>query len=753
MRWVAVGSALVGSVALACIGELVSSVHFNTAGADLALPPSAIVLNVWDEHLTRDASEPSYRYVEGEYEAQEVRRKRIDEALAAAQAKAVASPTPETLRAAAVAARAKVEFAQATQGDGLDSARDRAEVFEVVAKAPSATLGTYLEARARLDGGKPADAAALLAKAPATGAGDPLAPQWRYLDGILLYDRGRLSEAAACFEEAARAKSSPRRAPALIMAARSLLRGPKPSARDLARAESALDALDAEFGGGRFAWSSRGWRGRLALLRGQRGAALAAYLKQSDTARTTPERINALASTRLVLAGLDAAGSAAFRAEVKRDPSLLRPYLDYRIHHTVLTAAGRTSLYAFVREFSSGGPVRLGGDLRAYLAEMALAAGDREGAGREASAALAAGAERSDLARYVLGGVALRAKRWPEAERQFRTVAERPGSLARAAKEPLALALERQGRLGDALDLYWDLGYDLDRAYLLDVKMTPDEVRGYLDRQPAGARADLVRYSLGMRLLRLDRYDEAEALFLDLGDRRAALAKAGSREYAWAADESKTEIDKLYDPLETARELRRLRKTLDGTKGEERAGAMYALASLYYTRRNLLLYNAALWSGGRGVMDFADTASQANDANDGRRIEAHLYEHECLWRARAACLQIVKEAPDSPWAAKALYRAATAERRLADFNPQWRGISAKRLNLWKAAAGHLETLAARFPNDPLAKNARKYAGVFREEAGDAWKALTPDERLARIRLRAGRDPGVAGLERGGVGGL
>ncbi|RYG62544.1 hypothetical protein EON77_22095 [bacterium] len=165
-----------------------------------------------------------------------------------------------------------------------------------------------------------------------------------------------------------------------------------------------------------------------------------------------------------------------------------------------------------------------------------------------------------------------------------------------------------------------------------------------------------------------------------------------------------------------------MKRTIEGARGEAKPEAMYALASYYYTRRNLLLYNASLWKGDRVTalgMYWSDTT---NDATDRKTRIAHAYEHECLARARATCLAIAKQFPDSPWAAKALYRAATAERRLADFNPMWRDLSRYQTNFWRAAAGHLEELATRFPNDPLATNARKYAKVFQEEAGDGWKA-------------------------------
>lgn len=727
VRIAAIGLVAAGGIAYACMGDVLSSVHFNTTGTDLALPPSPLMINSWEEHAERDATEPRYDYDEAKEEALTVRRKRVGEALAKAQAVAVAKPTVENLRAAAVAARAQVEL-----GENLDSSRDRAELFETAARKPSTSLGSYLRACALVDSGKPAEArkifADLLASDRVDTRLDSIASHWLYLDAIAAYDLGQDDEAANLFEGAANLKTT-RRAPALIMVARTLLRAERPTEAAISRAGAALDQLDAEFAGGRFAWSSVGWRGRIDSLKGERGKALAAYLRQSDAARSNEQQINALASIRQTLARLDAASSTGFRTEVRKDPTLLRPYLEYRIHHTALTAQGRTSLYAFAQEFGLA-RAKVGGDLRASLAEMALLAGDTTGAVREANAALAANTRTPELAHYVLGGVALRGGDLKEAEGHFRSATKGTGPVARGAKEPLALILERTARLGEAADIYRELGYSLDYAYLLDVKMSLPELKAYAERQPE-SRSALVRYAYAMRLLRKERFDEAETIFADLGNARIRLAQPGSSLFAWNPSGAAPTIDALYDPLVTARDLRALKRTIEGARGEERPQAMYALASYYYTRRNLLLYNASLWKGGRETAIGPFFSDTTNDATDRKMRLEHAYEHESLARARAICLAIVKEFPESPWAAKALYRAATAERRLADFNPQWRDISKYRGNLWKQAAGHLTELATRFPNDPLAANALKYAKVFEEEAGEGWKALAPSAK-ARV---------------------
>ena len=71
---------------------------------------------------------------------------------------------------------------------------------------------------------------------------------------------------------------------------------------------------------------------------------------------------------------------------------------------------------------------------------------------------------------------------------------------------------------------------------------------------------------------------------------------------------------------------------------------------------------------------------------------------------------------------KALYRAATASRRLADFNNWWR-LYGNTATLYDSAIALMERCAAEYPNEPLAARARKYAKAFADEkAGNLLNA-------------------------------
>src|SRR5206468_2503097 len=130
------------------------------------------------------------------------------------------------------------------------------------------------------------------------------------------------------------------------------------------------------------------------------------------------------------------------------------------------------------------------------------------------------------------GAVYHKQKRYTAALADFNTLLARfPKSpLQHGAREELALLHEAVGDLGGALEQYFALGYQTDVAFLLDARMTRDEMRRYMrlhrdmpyrlqphwgeETPPARSirytRNDVIAYSLGIRCLRDERWDEAE---------------------------------------------------------------------------------------------------------------------------------------------------------------------------------------------------------------------------------------------------
>ena len=85
--------------------------------------------------------------------------------------------------------------------------------------------------------------------------------------------------------------------------------------------------------------------------------------------------------------------------------------------------------------------------------------------------------------------------------------------LARGARENLALIAEDNGDLDGALEQYIGLKYTLNIAYFVDVVMTPEQLAGFTERHPETSANDLLFYSLGVRYLRVSRWDDARKAF------------------------------------------------------------------------------------------------------------------------------------------------------------------------------------------------------------------------------------------------
>jgi len=320
------------------------------------------------------------------------------------------------------------------------------------------------------------------------------------------------------------------------------------------------------------------------------------------------------------------------------------------------------------------------------------------------------------LAVYVEGSALRKLGRIPEADKALSgLIKDFPDShLANPARELLAICQEAQGKFADALDTYRALGFDLDIAYLVDVRMSPEQVRAYAATHPE----PLWALSLGYRYLRQNRLKEAEAALSSIPTaERRKLALVGSQDYRWV---NTGRQDTIPDPLVTAQALIRLTNAVAAMTGEKQAAAMYALGSYQYDRRDLLEYNAALWKGSRQLLAY--TNSVTTDASDQRSITTHMLEAEDLNRARVIFLNLAKTHPKSEWAARALYRAACATNRLAGFNEWWRSQN-KRADRYEASAQLMARVYREHPKSPLARWARKYEPVFRREGKSEAMAM------------------------------
>jgi hypothetical protein len=728
-RAIAIGSAGMAGVALvlACGGGYGDTVHFNDV-PDFGVPPPPLVIGAWEESTSRPIPS-SGRYDEGGYEESWKR----EEARRATAKKATQQAFEFEGRgdyAAAAGAWATVRSNTPTDPAQLEEgavpaefARDREEVLRQATKATKATVETYLRLTDRLrKEPKAADVVAELEKlAEATEAG-PLRAHARYALASRLYDDGKYDEAASAYEAAA-ALGGPRQEPALMMAIRATLHGrtgweeaERADAAHVAHGRELIDRLLKLNPQTRFRASAEGWRLRAAYLAGERVPALQGYLRHLAAARDVDGQVSLLSSIRKVVESLKPEEAKAFRASVLVDPTLLQPYLDYRLYHTESTPAQLTSLVSFANEVLAKKPnAKLSSEVEARLAEIAYLQGDSKRARSYAERSLAEpDGARADLATYIrAAALAKSGLREPAREALAGYETRFKNSYLRlAAVEQRALNNERLGRWEDALADYQTLNYTGDLAYLIDVRMTPAQVEAY-----AREKKDRVwaRLAAGYRRLRLGDYDAAATWFESIPTpERRKLTEAGSRGYAWLEPDSpNSPLDRIPDPLTTARELGKLSQ-------DKSAKGLYAFASYFYDRRNLLLYNAAAWKGLRASLGWGWNEKIATPEDEAARRRHH-FEHECLWRARVACLELAKRYPKDPLAPRALYRAATATRRLANFNPWWR-VDNEKTDRYAEAASLLRRVYTEYPKAPLAKNARKYEKVFRQEGSRSFTA-------------------------------
>lgn len=699
----------------ACSGSIYDSVHYNDAQPDFGAPPSRVVITAWEESPSRPVPDAAgwddSPYDEAKEKATTARVEKLRKEFEEGQ----------DYSAVEIAARSLVK----EEIEDRESIREAGEIARI-AKAPFPLFREYIAAR------KDPKGEAKLATLAANAKAGILRDYAAYGLAALKYDDGKYDDAAKAYETvAAHTKVDELRQTALIMAVRTRLRGVlldsgkwKISPASLEAGTKDIAMLRADYPKSRFIANAYNWETRTLYLEGKPAEAFLRYLSQLDMGKDYESRVNAISSLDELKGELKGITADKVREGLLNSPELLQPYLEYRLYHSrgdvKKDLANLAKLAKAVLDKKPNAALSAG--ILARLAEIAyLQGGDYETADEWATESLKTEASnkeeaRRDLATFVLASAQLKERLLDKAAENYKKLFEdyEHSYLVGAARENLALIHEQKGEWGKALDLYRALNYRFDIATLVDVRMSIEELQQYVASHQEDPELAKFKYALGMRYLRKDNLDEAERWFKDISEaKRKELSEAGSHDYAWL-DDGKSAHDQLADPLDTIRDLRDLRGKITGAgNANDKAAAQYALASYWYERRNLLLYNPSLWSGGRSVLaGFWDAG--VDKAGYAKAIEEHHYEHECLWKARKLCVVLAKETPTAPVAAKALYRAACAARRLADFNPYWRTPKIAK-PLWNECVTLMERVAKEYPNDALAKNATKYGKVFKEE--------------------------------------
>jgi len=713
-----------GVLALACAFENYPSVHFNTDQPDFGAPPRPLNIACWGEDTnralgsaargaTRDWNQEYYLRLRWEAKGAEALRnaRRLEE-------RGLLEQSIDHYRNAL------------RHGAGDPAAiRDRQElVSERTSSLDHKLLRDYLAARRDYEFSHLKRSEQKMMEIAANPRAGVLRAHAAYVLGAIEYDRGSYNKAAAVFERvAASYPRSPRRESALIMIPRSLLRSPKdadpyspkwldapaPQASAVVRSRKAIETLLRVYPQSRFRPDALGWLARCDYVRCRRVAALEAYLRQYGSFTREADRLRAAASVYFASAKLTPADAKRFRIDLLENTDLLAPYLDFRLYHGHALKRDLPRLADLAARAARRSHLRLPSRIAARLAEIEYLRGRYRGAVRWSNQALSMRAgQGTDLALYVRGAARRKSRLYASSESDFeRLLRQFPKSyLCGGARENLALLYERRRRPDLALDHYLKLGYTEDIAYALDALMTTRQVAAYLRSHPSHSQRDMLIYTLGIRQLRDGLYTDAERTLARLSDRTIRQMMTTGQACWWQSTHTTAR-----DPRKSASDLAHLDRAARKARGASaKAAALYAQAGYFYTHRDLLFYNAALWQGERGIAFKYYWDTETATRRDVLAVREHHHEHECLNRARELCLRIARTYPHSPTAPKAFYTAGCAAHYLGDFNGWWRGES-DRLGLGWESVRSMKKVYTSYPKHPIAAPARKYARVFVNE--------------------------------------
>ncbi len=301
---------------------------------------------------------------------------------------------------------------------------------------------------------------------------------------------------------------------------------------------------------------------------------------------------------------------------------------------------------------------------------------------------------------WIKGSTEHSLKNFKTARSSFsRLITEFPQShLSEGARRLLAMNAEDSGNLEEALEHYIALNYDNDVAYFIDVLMTPEQLKEFIEHHPKLENRDVYWYSLGLRYLRLGQWEQARTQFTRIqttschGDYNSYYSAPKNPKWEFSSDRNKTGVcsEWLLSDLKTTNDLTRLEHQIEIAQGDEaKAEAMYQFASYQYQNSQLLFYNPAIWKGQRlWNLVWLDGNSHYRSPNEAKILYEYMQSHENLSRAIPTYLELARLYPNTRAAKDGLYTAVVAHRRLAtNYNDYWRKLYDSGLQV----GGHLVT--------------------------------------------------------------
>jgi outer membrane protein assembly factor BamD (BamD/ComL family) len=472
----------------------------------------------------------------------------------------------------------------------------------------------------------------------------------------------------------------------------------------------------------RFASEAKGWLAFLSLSVGDRVDALARYYRMLADADVNA-RLNAATSLTLARSGASEADMAAVQHALADEPAAALAYAYHELYNlpTLSTVvpdlddagslysdsyyvryddegqqererrerreAARRRVATFAERLAARYPGRVGAGFALRVAMAKLELGEHDAASRLAGKALVSGlkGEHRIEALWVQGVADYRQGRLAAARKALETALaeDSNGRLAEGARRLLAMVCEDLGDLSGALDMYVALDYRKDIAYFVDVLMAPGQLAEYIESRASRMDSrlrDELNYSLGVRYLRDGRFELARAAYArvrpyqswEYVDERAGHVNPKDPEQidgnypgiraSWLARDRKTMDD-----------LERLQAAVDRAGGdEEKAEALYQVASYVYQGGTLLFYNPAIWRGMRHY-DITDL-DNGRYRSPGEQDLVWRYEraHETPARALDLYMEVAEKYPNTRAARDALYTAAVCHDRLAGYFDYWR---------------------------------------------------------------------------------
>jgi TolA-binding protein len=557
----------------------------------------------------------------------------------------------------------------------------------------------------------------------------------------------------------------------------------------------------AEYPHGRYFNDARGWLAYLSLRKNDRAAALVEYYRLLSDPNDENVRIEAATSLNMVRhhateeelsrvekqladepqVALTYAYHTIFNFSIDPDPSYGPDWEEVNDAYGTYDAQATSRLHeqktqewknnraavgnkavervlAFSRRLMDRYPkLAVGSAFALRVAESSLELGKNDDAVRFAQRALQSGVQNNYRAQtlWTIGVAEHRLQHFASARKNLETlIHDYPNSeLITGARRLLAMVAEDSGDLGGALEQYLALKYKFDVAYFVDVLMTTEQLAQFIDHHPNLPEKNELTYSLGLRYLRANLWNDARSTFakvqavksLDSSMYDYVDGNGGNfpKEPKWNQESNNAPItnEMLLLDIQTANDLERLEHDVTrAVDNEAAAEALYRLASYQYEANDLLFYNPVFWNGDRyWELSYLAVEGRYRAPNESQRLFEYMQEHETFARALKIYLQIVEQYPHTRAARDALYTAAVCHERLAEYNSYWRDVYDAGLHAGQRMVTYADVKAA-YPNYQLPRGTYGWQPSTRTvNDGPGWapppKPAPRPSRWARLRSK------------------